>query len=128
MRILSLVTIILGIAAIALGVVFVLQANSSTDEINTSIAPLTADQINPKYEAVTAKFKQIMAAEEPNIQAGKAAPSDMYNYLSAQRGLLGLAKANIGTVKFVRMNAYVTMGIGLALALAGFVAMRKSAT
>jgi hypothetical protein len=128
MRILTLVTCILGIAAIALGVVFVFQANSANDEITTSILPLTADQINPKYDAVTVKYNQIMAAEEPSIQAGKAAPSDMYNYLSSQRALLGLAKANIGTVKAVRMNAYVTIGIGVALVLAGFVAMRKSAS
>jgi hypothetical protein len=127
MRILSLVTIILGVAAIALGVVFVFQANASNNEITTSILPLTRDQVNPKYDAVTVKYNQIMAAEEPSIQAGKAAPSDMYNYLSAQRGLLGLAKANIGTVKAVQMNAYVTIGIGIALVLVGFVAMRKSA-
>src|SRR5512137_1808480 len=117
MRILSLVTIILGVAAIAFGIVFVFQANAGNDEITTSILPLTADQVNPKYDAVTVKYKQIMAAEEPNIQAGKAAPSDMYNYLSAQRSLLGLAKANIGTVKAIQMNAYVTIGIGVALVL-----------
>ena len=74
MRILSLVTIVLGIAALALGVVFVFQANAGNNEITTSILPLTADQVNPKYDAVSAKYNQIMAAEEPSIQAGKAAP------------------------------------------------------
>jgi hypothetical protein len=119
MRILALVTVILGIAAIVLGVVFMMNANSANDEIVTSIAPLTVDQINPKYDAVSAKYNQIMAAEEPAIQGGTAAPSAMYNYISAQRGLLGLAKANIGTVKAIRMMSYVDMAVGLGLVLGG---------
>jgi hypothetical protein len=119
MRILALITVILGIAAIVLGVVFMMNASSANDEIITSIAPLTIDQINPKYDAVSAKYNQVMAAEEPAIQGGTAAPSAMYNYLSAQRGLLGLAKANIGVVKAIRMMGYVDIAVGLGLVLGG---------
>jgi hypothetical protein len=126
MRILSLVVIILGIAAMAFGVIFVLQANAGNDEIIASIAPLTLDQVEPKYDAVSAKYDQVKTAEEPAIQGGTAAPSAMYNYLSSQRALLGLAKANIATVKVVRSNAFVTIGVGLGLVLAGFATFRKS--
>jgi hypothetical protein len=127
MRILSLVATILGIAAIVFGVLFICQANAGHNEIVNSILPLTEDQVTPKYDAVTAKYNQVMAAEEPAIQGGTAAPSDMYNYLSAQRSLLGLAKANIGTVKAIRMIGYTNIAIGIGLAFAGFVLYRKSA-
>lgn len=127
MRILSLVTLILGLAAVIFGVLFVFQANSGNNEIITSIAPLTLDQINPKYDAVSAKYDQVKMAEEPAIQGGTALPSAMYNYLSSQRALLGLAKANIGTVKAVRMMGYVNIGVGIALVITGFAMMRKNA-
>jgi hypothetical protein len=117
MRILSVVTIILAIVAIVFGVLFIFQANSGTNDIKSSILPLKMDEVNAKYDAVSAKYNQIMAAEEPAIQGGQAAPSAMYNYISAQRGLLGLAKANIGTVKAIRMMGYMDIGIGVALAL-----------
>jgi hypothetical protein len=127
MRILSLVATILGIAAIVFGVLFIFQANAGNNEIVNSIAPLTLDEVNPKYDAVTVKYNQVKMAEEPAIQGGTAGPSDMYNYLSAQKSLLGLAKANIGTVKAVRMMGYTNIALGLGLALAGFVLYRKSA-
>jgi hypothetical protein len=125
MRILSLAIIILGIAAIASGAVFIFMANSANNEIVTSVLPLTVDQVNPKYDAVTAKFNQVMAAEEPAIQGGTAAPSALYNYLSAQRGLLGLAKTNIGVAKATTMSGYLDIGIGLSLAFAGIMLMAK---
>ncbi len=127
MRILSLVVAILGIAAIVLGVLFIVQAGSGSNEITTSIAPLTQDEVSPKYDAVSAKYDQIKMAEEPAIQQGTAGPSDMYNYLSAQRGLLGLAKANIGTVKAIRMMGYTDIVIGLGMVIGGFVLFRKNA-
>ncbi len=126
MRILSFVTIILGIAAIVFGVLFIFQANNGNDEITASIAPLTFDEVNPKYDIVSAQYDQIKMAEEPAIQGGTAAPSAMYNYLSAQRGLLGLAKANIGTVKAIQTMAYVDIIVGLGLVLSGIVLFRKS--
>jgi hypothetical protein len=128
MRILSLVTIIIGIAAIIFGVLFIVQANNGNDEIVTSIAPLTLDEINPKYDAVTAKYNQVKMAEEPAIQGGTAAPSATYNYLSAQKGLLGLAKANVGTVKAIKMMGYVDIAIGLGLVLGGLVLFNKKAS
>ena len=127
MRILSLVVAILGIAAIVFGVLFIAQAGSGNTEIADSIVPLTLDEVKPKYDAVSAKYDQIKMAEEPAIQGGTAGPSDLYNYLSAQRGLLGLAKANIGTVSAIRMMGYADIIIGLGMVLGGYVLFRKSA-
>ena len=68
-----------------------------------------------------------MAQEEPAIQGGTAAASATYNYLSAQRALLGLAKANVGNVNAVMMNGIVDIILGLGLVLTGFVTFKKAA-
>lgn len=128
MRILAVIVIILGLATLVLGVLFIPQANSGEKEIADSIAPLTLDQVDGKYDAVSAKYNEQKAKEEPNIQAGKALPSDIYNYYSAQRALLGLAKTNMGTVKAVRTNGIVDIVVGLGLVLGGFVLLRKNAS
>jgi len=126
MRVLAVIVIILGLAGIVFGILFIPQASSGEKEIADSVAPLTLDQVNAKYDAVSAQFNKAMAAEEPQIQTGKAAPSIMYDYLSAQRALLGLAKANMGTTKAVRTNGIIDIIMGLGLVLAGVVLIRKS--
>jgi hypothetical protein len=125
MRALAIIVIILGLAALVFGILFIPQASSGEKEIADSVAPLTLDQVAPKYDAVSAKYDAIKAAEEPKIQAGEALPSAMYNYLSAQRALLGLAKSNIGVAKAVRVNGVVDILVGLGLMLAGFTFFRK---
>src|SRR4030042_7157730 len=115
MGILALVALILGLAALVFGVVFIFQASSSDKEIANSIAPLKLNEVNAKYDAVATKYNAIKMAEEPNIQAGQALPTAMYNYLSSQRALLGLAKSNIGTVKAIRINGIVDIMVGVSL-------------
>jgi hypothetical protein len=128
MRVIGVIVIILGLAALVFGILFIPQASSAEKEIADSVAPLTLDQVNDKYDAVAAKYNQLKMAEEPGIQAGTAAPSPTYNYLAAQRALLGLAKSNIGTAKFVRTNGLIDIIVGLGLVLAGFVLLRKSSS
>ncbi|MGD1120124.1 MAG: hypothetical protein ABR886_11675 [Dehalococcoidales bacterium] len=127
MRVLGIIVIILGLVSVVLGVIFIPQSMSGHKQVADSVLPLQLSQVNPMYDSISAKFDQIMAAEEPNIQAGKAAPSAMYNYLAAQRALLGLAKANVGTTSAVMMNGIVDIAAGLGLILVGFVVMRKKA-
>lgn len=126
MRALAVIVVILGLAALVFGILFIPQASSAEQEIADSVAPLTLDQVDAKYDAVAVKYNAMKAAEEPKIQAGQAAPSDTYNYLSAQRALLGLAKTNIGTAKFVRLNGIIDILVGLGLVLAGLGLLRKS--
>jgi hypothetical protein len=126
MRALAVIVIILGLAALVFGILFIPQASSAEQEIADSIAPLTLDQVDAKYDAVAVKYDALKAAEEPQIQAKTAAPTINYVYLSAQRALLGLAKSNIGTAKFVRLNGLIDILVGLGLVLAGFVLLRKS--
>jgi hypothetical protein len=113
MRILSLIVIILGIAAIVFGVLFVMEAGSGQKEIEESIAPLTIDKVSDTYDMVKAQLAQV--------------PQTDPNYLptSLQKTSLGLAKANIGAVKNARMSGYVNMGVGLAFILTGIVCFGK---
>jgi hypothetical protein len=128
MRVLAVIVIILGLAGFVLGIIFIPQANSAEQQIADSMAPLTLDQVDGKYDAVAAKYDAAKIAEEPNIQAGTAAPSAMYNYLSSQRALLGLAKANIGTAQFVRTSGIINIIIGFGLVLAGVTLLWKRAS
>jgi len=125
MRALAVIVIILGLAALVFGILFIPQASSAEKEIANSVAPLKLSEVNDKYDAVAAKYTALKTAEEPQIQAGKAAPSTNYLYLSAQRALLGLAKTNIGTAKFVRLNGIIDILVGLGLVLVGVGLLRK---
>lgn len=126
MRALAVIVIILGLAALVFGILFIPQSSSGRQEIADSVAPLSLDEVEAKYDTVAAKYNALKTAEEPNIQAGQAMPSAMYNYLAAQRALLGLAKANIGTVNFILLNGVIDIIVGLGLVLAGFTLLRKS--
>jgi hypothetical protein len=125
MRAIAIIIVILGLAGLVFGILFVTQAGSAEQEVADSVAPLTLDQVDAKYDAVAVKYDAMKAAEEPKIQAGQAAASDTYNYLSAQRALLGLARSNIGTASFARTSGVVDILIGLGLVLAGIGMLRK---
>jgi hypothetical protein len=127
MRVLAVIVIILGLAAIVFGILFIPQASSGEQEIADSVYPLTLDQVAGKYDIVSDQYDQLKVAEEPGIQAHTAAPSINYVYVSAQRALLAVAKANIGTCKVVRITGIVDIMVGLGLVLGGFVLLRKSA-
>ena len=126
MRALAVIVIILGLAGLVFGILFIPQASSAEQEIADEVAPLTLDQVDATYDAVAAKYNAVKAAEEPGIQAKTAAPSASYNYLSAQRALLGLAKSNIGIVNFIQFVGILNILIGLGMMLTGFFIFRKS--
>jgi hypothetical protein len=125
MRALAIVVLVLGVIALAIGVTGITQASSAEATIASEISPLKIADVNSKYEAVKASHNQMRAAEEPNIQAGKAAPSDMYNYLSIQRTSLGLTRSNLGFATFIRMNGILNIIIGVGLVLTGYGLFRK---
>ncbi|MBN1160608.1 MAG: hypothetical protein JXA17_01490 [Dehalococcoidales bacterium] len=127
MRVLAAIIIILGLAALVFGILFIPQASSGEQEIAESVAPLTLDEVEGKYDIVAAKYDQIKMAEEPGIQAQTAMPSAMYNYLGQQRALLALAKSNMGVTAFIRMMGIVNILLGASLIMTGVVLYRKTA-
>ena len=114
MRVLAVIVIILGLAALVLGILFIPQASSGEKEIADSIAPLTLDKVSDTYDQIDQQVKQMQ-------------PTDpQYLTYFAKRTSLGLAKANIGVAKFVRTSGTINIIVGLGLVLAGFVLLRKS--
>lgn len=124
-RVLGVIIIILGLVGVVFGSMFFPEASSAQDEIATQVLPLTLDQIDGKYDLVTAAFNAQMAIEEPAIQGHTGMPSALYDYYGAQRALLGLAKANMGTVKLVRYLGIACLALGLGLAATGIVLVVK---
>jgi hypothetical protein len=119
MRLCSIVVSLVGVVALVLGIVFIIQAGSSAQEVADSIQPVTLAELDSKYETVKAKQMDIRAAEEPQIQAGTVAPSSTYNYLTIQRTALGLARTNAGLAALVRTNGILDVLVGIGLVLAG---------
>jgi hypothetical protein len=117
MRIISIIVIILGLASIVFGVLYITQASSAENEIAESIAPLPLDQLDTQYDTVKAQYEQMKAAG--------AQPGTDFNYLTIQKTGLGLARANVGTAQSVRMNGIIDIILGLGLGLVGIVLMRK---
>ena len=121
----AIVVVVLGVAGLVFGIIFIPQASSAEQEIADSIAPLAIAEVDAKYEAVKANQMALAMTEEPQIQAGKAAPSATYNYLTVQRTSLGLARANIGLAGFVRTSGIIDIILGLGLILAGVGLFKK---
>ena len=115
----AIVIAALGVAGLVLGIIFITQASSAEQEIANELQPLPIAEVDAKYEAVKTNQIALAMSEEPGIQAGTAAPSAMYNYLTVQRTSLGLARANIGLAGFVRTNGIIDIVLGLGLILAG---------
>jgi hypothetical protein len=126
-RIFSLVVALIGIAILVMGIVFMLQANTGKKTVADEISPIALSDLNAKYNTVEAAQEAQMAKEEPGIQAGQALPSAMYNYLSSQRALLGLAKSNMALSGFVMMSGTVDIVLGIGLILAGLALYMKPA-
>ena len=119
MRLCSIVVSLVGVVALVFGIIFITQAGSSAQEVADSIQPVTLAELDGTYETVKAKQMNIRAAEEPQIQAGTAAPSSTYNYLTIQRTALGLARTNVGLAGFVRTSGILDILVGIGLVLAG---------
>ena len=117
MRAIAIVIVILGVASLAFGVLFITQSCSAKQEVADSIAPLPLDQLDAQYDGVTAKFNQMKAAGAP--------PSIEYNYLAVNKVGLGLARSNVGTAGLVMTSGIIDIILGAGLILAGVALLRK---
>ena len=126
MRLFSILVSLIGVVTLVFGVIFITQAGSSEQEVADSIQPITLKQLDSTYETVKVKQMAMRAAEEPQIQAGTAAPSATYNYLTIQRTALGLARTNVGLSALVRTNGIIDIVVGLGLVLSGCSLFRYS--
>lgn len=118
MRAIAIIIVILGLASLVFGILFVTEGASGRQEVADSIAPLPLDQLNDQYDAVKAQYEQMKAAG--------AQVDAQFNNLYATKVGLGLAKANKGTADMVRTNGVVDICVGLGLVLAGLGLLRKA--
>ena len=118
MRVISVIVVILGLASLVLGILFIVQAADAEQEVADSIAPLPLDQLDATYDAVTAKYNQAKEAGAPI--------STDYNALYGNKVGLGLARSNIGTANFVWTTGIVNIILGAGLVLAGLGLLRKA--
>lgn len=126
MRWIAIVVAVIGLVVLVFGIMLIPQSSSAKKEIASEIQPVKLEEVNAKYDAVKVKQVAIMQQEEPQIQAGKAAPSAMYIYLTGQRTSLGLAKSNIGLTGLVQTIGIINIILGVGVILAGVVLFKKS--
>jgi hypothetical protein len=123
----ALVIIAVGAVSLVFGIIFIVQAGSARQQVADDIAPLTLDQLDAKYDEVVTKYNAMRTAEEPKIQAGQAAPSTTYNYLTIQKTGLGLARTNVGLADFIRTTGIIDIILGVGLLFAGALHVQKKA-
>jgi hypothetical protein len=117
MRAIAVIIIILGLASLVFGILFVTNSGSARQEVADSIAPLPLDQLDARYDTVKVQYDQMRAAG--------AQPSIEYNYLAVQKTGLGLARANVGTADAILMYGLIDIIVGLGLILTGIGMLRK---
>lgn len=126
MRTIGTLVILLGLAVLVLGIVLMTQASTARNEVADSIAPLTLEDLDGRYDLTDASADKYKNAEEPMIQTGQAEPSNMYIYLSQQRTSLGLARANVGKARMLNWSGIINIIAGAGLVLAGLGLLRKA--
>ena len=115
MRAMAIIVVILGIASLVFGILFVTQAASAENEVAESIDPVTLDELDERYDQAKQGIKDMETAGMEVDVATKL-----------QKTGLGLAKANYGTARAVRVNGVVDICVGLGLVLAGLALLRKA--
>ncbi len=120
MRVLAVLVIILGIAALVFGILFIPQANSARQKVADSLtAPVTLDNLDATYDQICGAYDQLKASGMPSSDP-------QYVMVLGQRTSLGLAKSNIGTARMVLTTGIVDILVGLGLVFAGFALLRKA--
>ena len=115
MRILALIVMILGLAVIVFGIIFLPMASSAEQEVADSLtAPVTLDTLDVTYDNIDNQVRALQGNEPQYLQ------------LFAQRTSLGLARSNVGTASLVRTLGIMNILLGLGLGVSGFVLFRKS--
>jgi hypothetical protein len=120
MRVLGIIVIILGIATLVFGILFLPQASSAKQKVADSLtAPVTLDNLDATYDQISGAYDQIKASGMPSSDP-------QYVMVLGQRTSLGLARSNVGTAKMVMTTGIVDIIAGVGLVLVGFALLRKA--
>jgi len=119
MRLLGLLVVILGIAAIVFGIMFIPQASDAKQKVVDSLSsPVTLDNLDATYDQISGAFNQLKAA-------GMASSDPQYVMILGQRTSLGLAKSSVGLAKLINTMGMVNIIVGAGLLFAGGALMMK---
>ena len=101
---------IVGVVCIVFGIMGIIEAGNAEQKVADEIEPLQISEVNATYGQVSAAYKAVKGTGTPEESA----------YL-LNKTSLGLAKSNIGTIKFLRNTAIleIVLGAGLVFASAG---------
>ncbi len=119
MRLLGLLVVILGIAAIVFGIMFIPQASDAKQKVVDSLSsPVTLDNLDATYDQISGAFNQLKAAGAPSSDP-------QYVMILGQRTSLGLAKSSVGLAKLINTMGMVNIIVGAGLLFAGGALMMK---
>ena len=109
----ALILTIVGIVCIVFGVMSIMEAGNAEEKVAEELAPAGIALAD-----VHAAYGQASAALGLAMQSGD---QEAIQNATLQKTSLGLAKANVGTIKFVRNTGIleIVLGAGLVLASAG---------
>ncbi len=120
MRAIAIIVVILGIAAIVFGILFIPQASSAKQKVADSLtSPITLDTLDATYDQISGAYDQLKASGMPSSDP-------QYVMVLGQRTSLGLARTNVGTANMVRTSGIIDIILGLGLVLGGFALLRKA--
>jgi uncharacterized membrane protein HdeD (DUF308 family) len=121
MRLLALVVIILGIAVLVFGIIFIPQASNAKQKVADSLTSgVTLDNLDDKYDQINGAYDQLKASGMPSSDP-------QYVMVLGQRTSLGLAKSNVGLAKVLNTVGIINILIGVGLIFGGCaLVMRRS--
>jgi hypothetical protein len=113
MRILALLVVILGIAVLVFGIIFIPQASNAKQKVADSLtAPVTLDTLDATYDQISGAYDQLKASGMPSSDP-------QYVMVLGQRTSLGLAKSNVGLAKVLNTLGIVNIIAGVGLIFVG---------
>ncbi len=102
---------IVGVVAIVFGIMGIMEASKSEDKVAEELAAYNVELCN-----VHAAYGQASATLGQAMQSGDA---EKIQDARLDKGSLGLAKSNVGTIKFLRNTAILEIIAGAGFVLAG---------
>jgi len=101
---------IVGIVCIVFGIMGIIGAGNSEQEVADELAPVTLANLDATYDQISAAYSAVRGTDAPEESV-----------ILGKKTSLGLARSNIGTINFVKNTAIleIVLGAGLVLASAG---------
>jgi hypothetical protein len=107
----ALTIAVVGVVCIVFGIMGIMGAGNSEQEVADELAPVTIANLDDTYDQISAAYSAVRGTDSPEESV-----------LLGKKTSLGLARSNIGTIDFVRNTSIleIVIGAGLVIASIGF--------